>query len=202
MASKKIVSFIFLASLLPQTIMSEEYKFDAILNGDVIGQHTFNINETKTTSKAEFNIEFLFMDIYYKHQSEEVWDNNCLVKIDSKTDDDGDLYEVSGKLKGEKFHIMTNDKNGELPKCISSFAYWNHKILKKTKLLNSQNAEWLDINTKLIGTEELEVKDNIIIAKHYLLIASNEDAEQLKIHLWYDQNMNWVGLLSLSLIHI
>ena len=35
-----------------------------------------------------------------------------------------------------------------------------------------------------------------IMTKHYELVATKEGDEKMKIQLWYDQEMNWVGLSS------
>ena len=92
----------------------------------------------------------MFMDIYYKHVSTELWTQGCLTKIDSKTDDDGKIIEVNGLLNGNEFLIKTNKLSESLPACIMTFAYWDPNMLKEKKLLNPQNAEWLDIETTLI----------------------------------------------------
>ncbi len=71
-----------------------------------------------------------------------------------------------------------------------------HQILKELKLLNSQNAEWLDVETTLIKQESMLVKGQKIMTNHYVLKGTKEGNERLVIELWYDEMMNWVGLKS------
>jgi hypothetical protein len=196
MAPKKIAYLLSLLLIISENIMAREWKFDAILNDKVIGQHVFEVDDKKSVSSADFHIEFMFMDIYYKHVSEELWTQGCLTKIDSETDDDGEKKQVNGFLDNNKFLIKTIKINQSLPSCIMTFAYWNPKILKEPKLLNSQNAEWLDIETTLVKQELLLVKEQNIMTNQYILKLTKEGRERLVIDLWYDEEMNWVGLKS------
>ena len=196
MAPKKIAYLLSLLLIISENIMAREWKFDAILNDKVIGRHVFEVDDKKSVSSADFHIKFMFMDIYYKHVSEELWAQGCLTKIDSETDDDGEKNQVNGFLDNNKFLIKTIKINQSLPSCIMTFAYWNPKILKEPKLLNSQNAEWLDIETTLVKQELLLVKEQNIMTNHYVLKGTKEGRERLVIDLWYDEEMNWVGLKS------
>jgi len=196
MAPKKIAYLLSLLLIISESIMAQEWKFDAILNDKVIGQHVFEVDDKKSVSSANFHIEFMFMDIYYKHESKESWNQGCLTEITSETDDDGDKNQVNGFLDNNEFIIKTIKISQSLPPCVMTFAYWNPKILKELKLLNSQNAEWLDIETTLIKQESMLVKGQNIMTNHYVLKGTKEGNERLVIDLWYDEMMNWVGLKS------
>ena len=103
---------------------------------------------------------------------------------------------MNGLLNGNEFLIKTNKLSESLPACIMTFAYWDPNMLKEKKLLNPQNAEWLDIETTLIKQELLSVKGQNIMTNHYVLKGTKEGHERLVIDLWYDEEMNWVGLKS------
>ena len=111
-------------------IMASKFHSSAIMKDKVIGQHTFNVNNEKIISKADFHIEFLFMDIYYQHKSEELWSGNCLKSISSQTNDDGDEFVVNGTRESNSFSVIANKVKTVLPACIMTFAYWNPKILE------------------------------------------------------------------------
>ena len=196
MATKKLTNLLILLLIFSNSLIAKEWNFDAILNDRVIGQHIFKVENLKSLSKANFHIEFLFMDIYYKHVSNESWSNGCLSKIDSKTDDDGDFFKVKGQLEEKQFELKANKNSFQYPACLMTFAYWDPNILKQSKLLNSQDGELLDINVEFIADELMVIRQEKIITKHYQLVASKDDNEKLKIQLWYDKEMNWVGLSS------
>lgn len=80
-----------------------------------------------------------------------------------------------------------------------TFAYWNQKMLTQTKLLNPQNAQWLDTRIKKVGNEKLVIKGIDIETAHYKLDASLEGKQKLNIDLWYDNsNHEWVSLRSIT----
>ena len=196
MATKKLTNLLILLLIFSNSLIAKEWNFDAILNDRVIGQHIFKVENLKSLSKANFHIEFLFMDIYYKHVSNESWSNGCLSKIDSKTDDDGDFFEVKGQLEDKQFELKANKNSFRYPTCLMTFAYWDPSILKQSKLINSQDGELLDINVEFVADELMVIKQEKIMTKHYQLVASKDGDEKLKIQLWYDKEMNWVGLSS------
>ncbi|XOJ89790.1 DUF6134 family protein [Methylophilaceae bacterium Uisw_097] len=190
---KKIIGAV--ALVISNSTYAEEWNFDAVLNDKVIGQHTFIYEDEKTISNANFKFEYLFMDFIYQHKSTETWQEGCLKTISSKTDDDGDLYEVSGHIGTDRFLVTTNNKTTELPSCVMTFAYGNPKILDQKKLMNSQSGEYLDVDIQFIREENHKVKGKDILTDLWRIEANIDDGDLL-IHLWYDKNMNWVSLKS------
>lgn len=196
MATKKIISFIICLLITAGNAVAEEWKFDAVLNNKVVGQHVFTLENNKMISKADFHIEFLFMDIYYQHKSEETWAEECLSSISSNTNDDGDLFEVNGNNDSGSFLITTKKDSFDLPSCIMTFAYWNPKVLEQDNLLNAQNGQYLEVKTTMLKKENLLVRGKNITTNCYEMTASKDGQEKLKIRLWYDQDMQWVALKS------
>ena len=180
-------------------IFAKEWVFDVYLNKAKMGTHTFVLSDTNMmTSSAKFKVKVLFINAYsYNHVSKEQWQDGCLNSIEAETTENKVNTKVSGKLEGSDFNINVNDKqNQALPACVMTFAYWNPKILTQSKLLNPQNAEYLNTNIKQLGTETIEVKGKPTETAHYLLQGLSEGKVKLNIDLWYDQNKNWVALQS------
>ena len=190
---KKLLCAIFL--VISNFAYAEVWEFDAVLNDKVIGQHTFIYEDEKTVSDANFKFEYLFMDFIYQHQSSETWQGNCLKTISSKTDDDGDMYDVSGYMEAYQFMVTTNNKTSELPLCVMTFAYGNPKILDQKKLMNAQNGEYLDVDIQFLREENHMVKGKDILTDLWQIEAKGDDGDLL-VYLWYDKNMNWVSLKS------
>ena len=182
-----------LALIFSNLSSAKEWVFDAILNDEIVGQHSFIYDDDKTISKANFKFEFLLMDFLYQHYSEETWDKNCLKSISSKTNDDGDLYQVTGQVVADGFFVTFNQKSTLLPQCIMTFAYGNPEILNQKKLMNSQNGEFLDVEVKLLGEENFILRGKKILTNLWQISAESNNGDML-IHLWYDKDMQWVGL--------
>ena len=74
-----------------------------------------------------------------------------------------------------------------------TFAYGNPEILNQKKLMNSQNGEFLDVEVKLIREENFILRGEKILTNLWQISAESNNGDML-IHLWYDKDMQWVGL--------
>ena len=131
--------------------------FDAILNDKLIGQHTFIYEDDKTLSHANFEFEYFFMDFIYQHKSTETWDGNCLKSISSNTDDDGDIYDVDGRLRFRSicsFIELTITPKASVM-CYDLLPMETLKFLEQKKLMNAQSGEYLDVDIQFLSQRRL-----------------------------------------------
>ena len=185
-----------LLSLISSNLIAKEWDFDVILNDEIIGKHSFKQVGKESHSLAKFKSNFMFMSFSYEHDSKEAWNEDCLKSIVSKTNDDGEVFNVDGGKSNGKLKVSLNGKEKSLPECIMTFAYWNPKILDQKKLMNSQDAEWLDVVIKNTGIEAKNVRGQEITTHHYIIQANKDGDEVFIIDVWYDDNMSLVGLRS------
>ena len=180
---------------------AKEWAFDVYLDKTKIGLHTFTLNEAQElVSKARFKVKVLFINAYdYDHTAVENWHSGCLKNLNANTVENGTSMQVKGLLNDSGF-IVDDGKNKQLlPECPMTFAYWNQKILSQSKLLNPQNAEWLDTRVTKLGNEMLEVKGKIVETARYRLNATLAGKPRLNIDLWYATlNNEWVALQSIT----
>lgn len=187
--------------MTPNIGYAKEWNFDVYLDKTRIGQHTFRLSETnELVSQAKFNVKILFINAYqYKHDAVEQWKEGCLKRLDSSTLENDVMTKVSGKSGEGQFVVDDGKAKQVLPNCPMTFAYWNQNIVKQTKLLNPQNAEWLDTRIVELGRETLDVKGNQVEALRYKLNASLAGKAKLNIDLWYRvDNQEWVALKSIT----
>lgn len=192
-------TFSLLAVLLTvNSASANEWNFDVYLDGSKIGEHTFVLNnETELTSTANFKVKILFINAYqYDHEAVETWQGNCLSSLRAHTVEDDVTTNVQAKLIEQTLHVEDGKTKQKLPACSMTFAYWNPKIVEQTKLLNPQNAEYLDTKFKKLGSEQIEVKGKKIVATHYQLDGSLAGKPKLNIELWYNAANEWVALQS------
>jgi hypothetical protein len=105
---------------------------------------------------------------------------------------------VKGNKKETGFEVSDGKTTQNLPVCSMTFAYWNPKILEQTKLLNPQNAEYLDTKFENLGSENISVKGKPTDTTHYKLKGALDGKNKLNIELWYANNNNWVALKSVT----
>lgn len=192
---------IFLACLMlaAPLLQAKEWTFNVYLDKNKIGTHTFTFNDNTLTSKAKFNVKVLFIDAYkYDHTASEQWAGDCLSALEANTTENKVVTQVNGKLAGEVFNIKNGNVEQALPACVMTFAYWNPKILVQSKLLNPQNAEYLDTTISKLGAAKIDVKGKLTETTHYKIIGALKGVKKLNIELWYNQDDEWVALKSVT----
>jgi hypothetical protein len=172
----------------------QEWRFRVYLDDKAIGYHDFYLDDRGETrvlrSYAEFEYRLMFVKLYdYVHSNNEVWQGDCLARIESSTDANGKPFAVSGVAQDEGFVVQGNHGVAKLPGCVMSFAYWNPEFLKASRLLNTQNGDYLDVVVSDPVREDLEVQGQLRPSYRYNLVAG-----PLNIDLWYSENQQWLGL--------
>ena len=178
---------------------AQQWAFNVYLDKSKIGTHTFTLNDNTLTSKAKFNVKVLFIEAYkYDHTATEKWSSDCLNALEANTIENKVITKVTGKLEAEAFNVKNGSVDQTLPACVMTFAYWNPKILTQTKLLNPQNAEYLDATITKLGVANIDVKGKPTETTHYKITGALKGVKKLNIELWYNQNNEWVALKSVT----
>ena len=179
---------------------ASELLFRVMLDDRDIGVHRFHVTRQEDRElveiQADFDVTFLAIPVYsYDHYNREIWRDGCLVRIESKTDDNGDEFRIEGEDLGDRFVVSTQDATTELDAdCVMSFAYWNRDFLTQGRLLNAQTGEYLPVSVEDLGVEALRLGDESVEARRYRL--SNPD-EEIDISVWYDAGSGrWLSLES------
>ncbi len=179
------LSMLLGASLALASGESESYRFKVYLDGDPIGYHHFDVRQEGgrkvVENSARFDVRLLFLTVYsYAHDNTEVWTDNCLARIDARTDDNGESFFVRGSRSDGSFQVATQDGSAALPGCVKTFSYWNSDFLNEARLLNSQTGEYLPVNVSAEDRERVSVNGQLVECNRYRLTARDVD-----ITLWY-----------------
>jgi Protein of unknown function (DUF2878)/Family of unknown function (DUF6134) len=179
---------------------AREWNFDVFLDQKRIGEHRFVLREGGTqrelTSDATFNVKFLFFDAYrYRHEAREIWEGDCVERLEASTDDNGERLAVTAQREAASF-VVTTDKGVnalDAPQsCVQTFAYWNPLILDAQRLLNPQTGEYQSVRVQPMGREILDG----IAVERYRLTGTDGIAPPLQIDLWYATTREWMALES------
>lgn len=187
------------AALLASAPLQAELRawhFRVFLDDAEIGYHRFTLQqgagERELVSEARFDVKFLFLTAYrYRHQATERWRGDCLAGVAARTDDNGELYRVEASGDGERFVVETQAGRAELAGCVMTFAYWNPRMLRQTRLLNVQTGEYTDVTVTPAGEELIAVHGQPTRARRYAL-----RGEKIAIDLWYSTDGDWLALES------
>ena len=175
---------------------SRSWKFRVMLDDTPIGYHEVKINRVDNRkivhTQANFDVRILFIPVYsYEHETRELWENNCVVDIDSKTDDNGEAYFISTLDSEEQLALETQDGETALDGCVRTFAYWDVNLLDSDRLLNTQTGEYEPVSVTDMGADLLSVDDQQIEARRFRL-----EARDAIVDLWYTKDMHWLALES------
>jgi len=198
MVTKKVLRVITIL-LLCVSAYAEQINFQVQLNDKDVGFHEFDIQDDRVKSKAQFDVKLWFIPAYkYRHTATEVYKDNCLVQLESETQDGGDFFELSSLTPDSTFFkIKVNDKEFNHPACSQTFRYWDVKFTEQSLAINPQDGEMFKLSFSKDEDEEVKTKTNIFLAKKYTLRAINDQGEKFHIELWYEQNSKkWIKLKS------
>lgn len=173
------------------------WDFNVYLNNDLIGDHSFVVSgsesEKSVMISANFDVRFLFFSAYnYQHDNIETWQGQCVKKVSSFTDDNGDIIKLMAKKSDAEMVVNVNDKVTVTKQpCIKSFAYWDPSILNEKYLFNSQTGEYMSVEIKDMGGDTIEIKSRAVESRRYQIISS-----EFTIDLWYSPEGEWLSLHS------
>ena len=201
--AKQFLALTALSIGMLSAAQAKDWSFEVWLDKQKIGTHTFSLNNNQLQSRADFNVKVLFINAYqYIHQAEETWQGVCLTSLKAHTEENKVVTDVNGQLQEKQFMVekrsAKNSDKQTLPTCTMTFAYWNPEILKQARLLNPQNAEYLDVTVTDEGAKTIMVKGQSTQARQYRLNGRLQGKEKLKITLWYDEKQEWVALESIT----
>jgi hypothetical protein len=175
---------------------SGEWWFKVYLDEKEIGYHHYRLTPKGDTqellSEARFDVTLLTIPVYsYRHNNREIWSDDCLLRITSSTDSDGEINRLEGADNGDAFIIRTEDDATSLPGCVASFAYWNRSLLYRDRLLNPQTGEYIEVQLEYLGKQSIPFDSARRVAHRYRL-----KTDKSPIELWYSDNNRWLALES------
>jgi len=186
------------SSTLLYATPAQEWRFKVYLDDQPIGYHNFRLVAQGDGGRtidinAQFDVKFLFFNAYsYRHDNTEQWQQRCLRSLNSSTNDNGKVSGIRGELDGNRFFLDTGSERTALDGCVMSFAYWDPNILQADRLLNAQTGEYVGIEVQPQGQEQVPVRDQLVIANRYRLLA-----DKAVIDLWYAADSGrWLALRS------
>jgi hypothetical protein len=181
---------------LPMYAGAREWRFDVTGDGFPIGTYHFTLQENGTarqlTAEARFRVRLVLVEAYrYEHHADEHWQGDCLVRLDTRTVEQGKTTLVSGRDEGEGFVIEGPRGRESLARCPMTFAYWNPRILTAKALINAQTGAVTPITVKSLGAERIKARGALVDARRFRI-----ETEKTVTDVWYSSTDEWLGLRS------
>ena len=167
---------------------ADEFRFRVLLDEKEIGHHHFTVTDDGEREiveiDARFDVRLFFVPVYrYRHSNKEVWRNGCLTQIRSRTDDNGEDYQVAGELRQQSFALTAQDESRTLREdCVMTFAYWRRDFLEQPRLLNAQTGKMVEVDVQPLQRDGYELAGEVVPADGYRIRAREGE---LDIRVWY-----------------
>ena len=175
---------------------ASELNFDVFLDERPIGYQRFELRRDsdglRIETRAEFAVTLLRIKAFaYDHRNVEQWRDGCLRSIASQTESNGKPYRVTGSSGPNGFAVTSRVGSQLLTGCVGSFSYWDKRqLLARSKLLNSQTGEYLEVESKPLGPGTLTFGDRELAVERHVLTGKD-----LEITLSYSlESGEWVAL--------
>jgi len=126
----------------------------------------------------------------YTHRNRTVWSGGRVLYLSTRTDDDGDVYEVEAERRGDG-QLAISTKRGEsavAPAEILPTTYWMTATTEQERLLNTQKGNIATVKMASLGQREQKVPGGRVTATGYKMTGD------VAAHIWYDPDGRWVGL--------
>lgn len=178
---------------------ADRWEFDVYVDDKRIGSHVFEIVENgshqQSVNRAEFRYRLLLIPAWqYSHTNTERWnDDGCLESFEASTRVNGRQSDVSGARTDEGFLVDTGEETTELPRCIMSFAYWDPRFLKQTRLIDPQTGRYLPVSVERLPAEAVRIRGAEVPARAYRV-----RAERLDVTVFYSERNEWLALESVG----
>jgi Family of unknown function (DUF6134) len=156
-----------------------------------VGRHVITFacdgEELIVETKIEGEVKVLMVPLFQREGTyREVWRGDRLVAFDSRIVDNGEVYEVRARAEGD--HTLIDGRRGriEAPPTIVSNHPWNHEVVQRTLLFDTQRGRWQKVQVTPAGADTITVAGRALEAQKYRITGD------LERELWYDHAGNWL----------
>lgn len=175
-----------LAWPLPALAAVSDLYFEARRDGSPIGHHAVRFSEEAGRLSVDIEISlavtFAFIPVYrYRHRNREVWADDKLVRLDSKTDDDGVRSWVSVRADGNRLLVDGSAGSSEVPRGTIPTSYWHEDTVTQEAWLDTQAGRLVRSKVEAMPAEPILAAGRTVQAKRYRLDGA------INCDLWYHE---------------
>lgn len=167
-------------------------KFRIMRAGKQIGMHSVGFERAggglSVATAIDLEVKIAFISAFrFSHRGTERWESDRLVELKSTTDENGERFEVSGKL-GTDGLLVTAPNGTAIAKgmTFTTNDLWNRNALQSKTLVDAQHGGVVGIVSRSEAAEEILSGERRITASRYRIISPF-----LAGTIWYDGAGRW-----------
>jgi len=170
-------------------------KFNAFWDKDPIGVHEIKVIPAASSGgwDVQVDIDFLidlglFGEITYRYTSRESWRDGRLAALETRTDDDGDVSEVTGRAAGNRFRMAGPDGQFDAPSdLLTSNSAWSEAICRQSEIIDAGSGTVVDFMATPEGFRTTSTATGLATARAYQVTCP-----MIAGSFWYDQAGLWM----------
>jgi hypothetical protein len=116
----------------------------------------------------------------FEHHGHEVWRNDRLQALESKTNDDGTHHTLAARAATGGLEINGDGTAIRQPAGVIPASLWNRATIAQANLMNTLDGHAMTVKITDLGPETVSVRGAARPARHYAM------AGDLARELWYD----------------
>lgn len=176
----------------PAAALPPALKFRILRDGKQIGAHSVGFETAgsgmRVITAIDLEVKIAFVSAFrFAHRGTERWEGDRLVELRSTTDENGERFEVTGKLVAGALQITA--PNGTTLADASAFTtndLWNPSALLAKNLVDAQHGGMVGIVSQSEADQEIVAAEGRIAVSRYRLISPF-----LAGTIWYDATGRW-----------
>ena len=194
------ISFVFLVSFSSAHVNHYKkikyLKYDLFLNNNLIGSHIFNFKKKgdllHVIAEGKFKVSALGIELMnYRTTSEEIYQNEQLIKFNSKTKQNNKEKYVNLEIDKNENTIKVDGSSFKGKIDLSSMVgtWWNHQIVKERKQISAISGRIINQKVKFLGKQDIQIDKKNYKALHFHFLSDDNKPlkeKKLNIHVWYD----------------
>ena len=168
---------------------SDGLAFSVLRDGSPFGTHEISFRQDGEDLHVEVAIDLEvslgFITLFrYEHRNHEIWRDGRLVSIETRTDDDGERYSVSGRATGKGFLVTGAEGEILMPSDVLPTSYWHPETVQRDRMLDTQRGRLIEVRVQPIGLERVGGADGQTATRYRV-------SGDLTLDLWYDARGEW-----------
>lgn len=177
-----------LAEALPAPI-----AFTVLRDGSPMGTHRLSFSREGerliVDIQIRFEVKLAFITVFrYQHDARETWEQGRLVALDSRTNDDGTMFQVKARATAAGLAIESTGGTYTAPLDTVPSSYWHVDMIRHARVLDSQSGRMIDLVATPTGTGEVPVGARPVPARFFRL------SGEISGELAYGPEDEWVKL--------
>jgi hypothetical protein len=160
-------------------------RFAVFRDGSKIGEHELTFHDEGGNTQVDINtkvaVKIAFVTAYrFEHEGHEVWHGDRLIRLWSKTNDDGTKHVLDAETDASGLEIHADGHDGSAPNSIVPASLWNDRILQGGTILNTLDGTRMAVRVADLGPDPVFVGGRKEMASHYAITGD------LQREVWYD----------------